>query len=140
MNDENSYSQRAAMLCQGGRVVEMKVSPLASPPGPPLITCQMKKGKPRTEMPSLFGVLLVATLSKLQSQNASLALPHRFVITRPSNECHLLPSDLVFCAIPFSTTCNKSESTSSTQIQDTTNVTPLTQGLSFFDAHNIQDP
>ncbi|GAB1301765.1 Potassium channel subfamily U member 1 [Apodemus speciosus] len=65
----------------------------------------------------------------------------RFVITRPSNECHLLPSDLVFCAIPFSTTCNKSESNSSTQIQDnTTNVTPLAQGLSFYDAFNIHDP
>lgn len=44
--------------------------------------------------------------------------PYRFVITRPANECHLLPSDLVFCAIPFNTTCYKTENVSSTQILD----------------------
>eukprot|EP00069_Balaena_mysticetus_P020750 bmy_13144T0 len=32
-----------------------------------------------------------------------------FVITRPENEFMLLPSDLVFCAIPFSTSCYKKD-------------------------------
>ncbi|KAI4529595.1 hypothetical protein MG293_020273 [Ovis ammon polii] len=36
-----------------------------------------------------------------------------FVITRPENEFSLLPSDLVFCAIPFSTSCYKKDSKAS---------------------------
>lgn len=42
--------------------------------------------------------------------------PYRFVITRPANDCCLLPSDLVFCAIPFSTACYKTKNVSSNQI------------------------
>lgn len=38
---------------------------------------------------------------------------YRFVITRPENEFSLLPSDLVFCAIPFSTSCYKKDSKAS---------------------------
>lgn len=80
-----------------------------------------------------MGVLLVATLSKLQSQKSVFGfIPHRFVITRPANECHLLPSDLVFCAIPFSITCDKSESNASIQDQDTTTkVISMSQGSNF---------
>ena len=88
----------------------------------------------------MWGVA-VATLSKLQSQNPSLASPHRFGITRPSNECHLLPSDLVFCAIPFNTTCGKSDSSPSIQAQNnsTNATTPLAQGSNFFDSHHADE-
>uniref|UniRef100_A0A8C6IID3 Pore-forming subunit of the sperm-specific alkalization activated K(+) current n=1 Tax=Mus spicilegus TaxID=10103 RepID=A0A8C6IID3_MUSSI len=93
-----------------------------------------------------FGILCVGLYRMMDEEepsqehkrgNPSLASPHRFVITRPSNECHLLPSDLVFCAIPFNTTCGKSDSSPSIQAQDnsTNATTPLTQGSNFFDSH-----
>ncbi|XP_031195263.1 potassium channel subfamily U member 1 isoform X2 [Mastomys coucha] len=89
-----------------------------------------------------FGILCVGLYRMIDEEEHSQE-HKRFVITRPANECHLLPSDLVFCAIPFRTTCGKSENNSSTQIQDnTTNVTSLAQESDFYDApeaHDSQD-
>ncbi|XP_043310302.1 potassium channel subfamily U member 1 [Cervus canadensis] len=47
-----------------------------------------------------------------------------FVITRPENEFTLLPSDLVFCAIPFSTSCYQKDSSSSSACE-IINIMPL---------------
>nr|XP_015856995.1 potassium channel subfamily U member 1 isoform X2 [Peromyscus maniculatus bairdii] len=71
--------------------------------------------KPRKTFGQLFcgsldnyGILCVGLYRVMDDGEHSLE-NKRFVITRPSNEFHLLPSDLVFCAIPFSTTCYKTE-------------------------------
>uniref|UniRef100_A0A8C8TF88 Potassium channel subfamily U member 1 n=1 Tax=Peromyscus maniculatus bairdii TaxID=230844 RepID=A0A8C8TF88_PERMB len=71
--------------------------------------------KPRKTFGQLFcgsldnyGILCVGLYRVMDDEFIS-GFPYRFVITRPSNEFHLLPSDLVFCAIPFSTTCYKTE-------------------------------
>uniref|UniRef100_A0A8C9PXC4 BK channel n=1 Tax=Spermophilus dauricus TaxID=99837 RepID=A0A8C9PXC4_SPEDA len=45
-----------------------------------------------------------------------------FVITRPANDLKLLPSDLVFCAIPFSTVCEKKDGDSSQPIHEVQNI------------------
>ncbi|XP_077648843.1 potassium channel subfamily U member 1 [Urocitellus parryii] len=45
-----------------------------------------------------------------------------FVITRPANDLKLLPSDLVFCAIPFSTVCEKRGGDSSQPIHKVQNI------------------
>lgn len=58
-------------------------------------------------MTSLFGSLPVATLASCRTSAFIFDLSYRFVITRPANEFKLLPSDLVFCAIPFRTACYK---------------------------------
>nr|XP_044616550.1 potassium channel subfamily U member 1 isoform X4 [Equus asinus] len=50
----------------------------------------------------------------------------RFVIIRPANDFKLLPSDLVFCAIPFSTSCCKQNSSSSQLPCEIINLAPLT--------------
>ncbi|XP_021025901.1 potassium channel subfamily U member 1 [Mus caroli] len=86
-----------------------------------------------------FGILCVG-LYRLMDEEEPSQEHKRFVITRPSNECHLLPSDLVFCAIPFSTTCGKSDSSSSIQVQDnSTNATPLAQESNFFNSHHADE-
>uniref|UniRef100_A0A8D2D504 Potassium channel subfamily U member 1 n=1 Tax=Sciurus vulgaris TaxID=55149 RepID=A0A8D2D504_SCIVU len=48
-----------------------------------------------------------------------------FVITRPANELKLLPSDLVFCAIPFSTVCEKKDGDSSQPPYEVVNIVPV---------------
>uniref|UniRef100_A0A667H952 BK channel n=1 Tax=Lynx canadensis TaxID=61383 RepID=A0A667H952_LYNCA len=48
----------------------------------------------------------------------------KFVITRPPNNFKLLPSDLVFCAIPYGTSCYKMDGTSS-------QIPPLYKGSSY---------
>lgn len=58
-------------------------------------------------MTSLFRSLPVTTLARCRGSAFIFDLSYRFVITRPANEFKLLPSDLVFCAIPFSTACYK---------------------------------
>ncbi|XP_027795074.2 potassium channel subfamily U member 1 [Marmota flaviventris] len=45
-----------------------------------------------------------------------------FVITRPANDLKLLPSDLVFCAIPFSTVCEKKDGDSFQPIHEVENI------------------
>ncbi|XP_063132049.1 potassium channel subfamily U member 1 isoform X3 [Rattus norvegicus] len=94
--------------------------------------------KPKKTFGQLFcgsldnlGILCVG-LYRMMDEGEHNSERKRFVITRPANECHLLPSDLVFCAIPFSITCDKSESNASIQDQDTTtNVTSMSQGSNF---------
>nr|4HPF_A Chain A, Potassium channel subfamily U member 1 [Homo sapiens]4HPF_B Chain B, Potassium channel subfamily U member 1 [Homo sapiens] len=54
----------------------------------------------------LFGILCVG-LYRIIDEEELNPENKRFVITRPANEFKLLPSDLVFCAIPFSTACYK---------------------------------
>ncbi|XP_045853567.1 potassium channel subfamily U member 1 [Meles meles] len=57
-----------------------------------------------------FGILCLGLYRMIDEeenkpeQNRGVCL---FVITRPSNNFKLVPSDLVFCAIPFSTSCYK---------------------------------
>ncbi|KAB0373428.1 hypothetical protein FD755_015087 [Muntiacus reevesi] len=51
-----------------------------------------------------------------------------FVITRPDNEFTLLPSDLVFCAIPCSTSCYKKDSSSSAACE-IINIMPLKENM-----------
>ena len=50
------------------------------------------------------------------------------MITRPENEFTLLPSDLVFCAIPFSTSCYKKDSSSSAAYE-IINIMPLKENI-----------
>ncbi|XP_036022810.1 potassium channel subfamily U member 1 [Onychomys torridus] len=71
--------------------------------------------KPRKTFGQLFcgsldnyGILCVG-LYRVMDEGEHNLEHKRFVITRPANEFHLLPSDLVFCAIPFSTICYKTE-------------------------------
>ncbi|XP_017168070.1 potassium channel subfamily U member 1 isoform X2 [Mus musculus] len=87
-----------------------------------------------------FGILCVGLYRMIDEEEPSQE-HKRFVITRPSNECHLLPSDLVFCAIPFNTTCGKSDSSPSIQAQNnsTNATTPLAQGSNFFDSHHADE-
>uniref|UniRef100_A0A5F9DV22 Potassium channel subfamily U member 1 n=1 Tax=Oryctolagus cuniculus TaxID=9986 RepID=A0A5F9DV22_RABIT len=56
----------------------------------------------------------------------------QFVITRPANEFKLLPTDLVFCAIPFSTACYKKDSSSSSAPYEITNIIPFFGAENFF--------
>uniref|UniRef100_A0A671DSP4 Potassium channel subfamily U member 1 n=1 Tax=Rhinolophus ferrumequinum TaxID=59479 RepID=A0A671DSP4_RHIFE len=49
-----------------------------------------------------------------------------FVITRPANDFKLLPSDLVFCAIPFNISCYKKDNTSYHGPNEIINTIPLT--------------
>ncbi|XP_053072597.1 potassium channel subfamily U member 1 isoform X3 [Acinonyx jubatus] len=49
----------------------------------------------------------------------------KFVITRPPNNFKLLPSDLVFCAIPYGTSCYKMDGTSSQSPYEIINMVPL---------------
>ncbi|XP_064224755.1 potassium channel subfamily U member 1 [Aotus nancymaae] len=54
----------------------------------------------------LFGILCVGLYRVIDEEDLNPE-NKRFVITRPANGFTLLPSDLVFCAIPFSTACYK---------------------------------
>lgn len=50
------------------------------------------------------------------------------MITRPENDFRVLPSDLVFCAIPFSTSCYKKDS-SPPNPYEIINIVPLTEEM-----------
>nr|XP_044986495.1 potassium channel subfamily U member 1 [Jaculus jaculus] len=82
--------------------------------------------KPRTTFGQLFcgsldnlGILCVGLYRMIDEEERD---PQRkrgvFVITRPANEFLLLPSDLVFCAIPFNIAYYKNNDVSSSQILD----------------------
>ncbi|XP_053434809.1 potassium channel subfamily U member 1 [Nycticebus coucang] len=74
----------------------------------------------------LYGILCIG-LYRLINEEALNSEQKRFVITRPDNEFLLLPSDLVYCAIPFSLDCNqKKDADSSEMPYDTVNIEPLT--------------
>ncbi|XP_008586550.1 PREDICTED: potassium channel subfamily U member 1-like [Galeopterus variegatus] len=81
-----------------------------------------------------FGILCVGLYRMIDEEKFNPE--HRrgvcqFVITRPANECKLLPSDLVFCAIPFRTVCYKRgevpPSKAPYEIINTVPLTPETQ-------------
>ena len=59
---------------------------------------------------SYFGHCLHPHCPSCRGTEFMFGFSYRFVITRPENEFSLLPSDLVFCAIPFSTSCYKKDS------------------------------
>lgn len=75
---------------------------------------------------ALLWPLPVAILSQLRRLRFTFAFSYRFVITRPDNEFKLLPSDLVFCAIPFNISCYKKGNTSYQGPNEIINIIPLT--------------
>ncbi|XP_077887471.1 potassium channel subfamily U member 1 [Ictidomys tridecemlineatus] len=86
--------------------------------------------QPRTTFGQLFcgsldclGILCVG-LYRMIDEEASNPEHKRgvFVITRPANDLKLLPSDLVFCAIPFSTVCEKKDGGLSQPIHEVQNI------------------
>ncbi|KAM5275992.1 potassium channel subfamily U member 1 [Hipposideros larvatus] len=72
-----------------------------------------------------FGILCLG-LYRMIDEEENNPEHKRGVITRPTNEFKLLPSDLVFCAIPFNSSCNKKDVTLYEGPYEIINVTPLT--------------
>uniref|UniRef100_F6ZIC7 Potassium channel subfamily U member 1 n=1 Tax=Equus caballus TaxID=9796 RepID=F6ZIC7_HORSE len=61
-----------------------------------------------------IGILCLGLYRMMDEEEQLISgFSYRFVIIRPANDFKLLPSDLVFCAIPFSTSCCKQNSSSS---------------------------
>ncbi|XP_075413342.1 potassium channel subfamily U member 1 [Tenrec ecaudatus] len=60
---------------------------------------------------SHFGILCLGLYRMIDGEDCSSS-ERRFVITRPSKDFKLLPSDLVFCAIPFNTSYDKKDASS----------------------------
>ncbi|XP_069872139.1 potassium channel subfamily U member 1 [Dipodomys merriami] len=78
-----------------------------------------------------FGILCIGLYRMIDDEENNPE--HRrgvcwFVITRPSIQCKLMPTDLVFCAIPFNTDCCKKDNdVSTTQAPyEIINIAPLT--------------
>uniref|UniRef100_A0A8C7EQ09 Potassium channel subfamily U member 1 n=1 Tax=Neovison vison TaxID=452646 RepID=A0A8C7EQ09_NEOVI len=67
-----------------------------------------------------FGILCLGLYRMIDEEE------NKFVITRPCNTFKLLPSDLVFCAIPFSTSCYKLDTTSPSPYE-TINIVPTSE-------------
>ncbi|XP_005398465.2 PREDICTED: potassium channel subfamily U member 1-like [Chinchilla lanigera] len=73
----------------------------------------------------IFGILCVGLYRMIDDEDHNPE-HKRFVITRPANEFNLLPSDLVFCAIPYNTAYYKKNDASESQTQcEIINVVPL---------------
>uniref|UniRef100_H0XKA6 Potassium calcium-activated channel subfamily U member 1 n=1 Tax=Otolemur garnettii TaxID=30611 RepID=H0XKA6_OTOGA len=73
-----------------------------------------------------FGILCIG-LYRLINEEELNPESKRFVITRPENEFLLLPTDLVYCAIPFSLDCNqKKDAETDGMPYETVNIEPLT--------------
>uniref|UniRef100_A0A8C5VWV5 Potassium channel subfamily U member 1 n=1 Tax=Microcebus murinus TaxID=30608 RepID=A0A8C5VWV5_MICMU len=71
----------------------------------------------------LYGILCVGLYRVIEEGDMN----PEFVITRPDNDFKLLPSDFVFCAIPFNTVCYKKNDVDSPPNQyETMNVVSLT--------------
>ncbi|XP_044911519.1 potassium channel subfamily U member 1 isoform X2 [Felis catus] len=70
-----------------------------------------------------FGILCLGLYRMIDEENNPEE--KRFVITRPPNNFKLLPSDLVFCAIPYGTSCYKMDGTSSQSPYEIINMVPL---------------
>ncbi|XP_021569354.1 potassium channel subfamily U member 1-like [Carlito syrichta] len=65
---------------------------------------------------NILGILCVGLYRLIDEEELESNPEHRrFVITRPANEFKLLSSDLVFCAIPFSTDCYKRNNIASSE-------------------------
>ncbi|XP_054556854.1 potassium channel subfamily U member 1 isoform X2 [Talpa occidentalis] len=75
-----------------------------------------------------FGILCIGLYRMMDKEEANPE-HKRFVITRPDNEFKLLSSDLVFCAIPFNTSCYKKESTPSQNTYESVIIVPQTDTL-----------
>uniref|UniRef100_G3TM81 Potassium channel subfamily U member 1 n=1 Tax=Loxodonta africana TaxID=9785 RepID=G3TM81_LOXAF len=73
-----------------------------------------------------FGILCLGLYRMIDEEDRNPE-HKRFVITRPAKDLKLLPSDLVFCAIPFSTSFYDKDAVSSRQRYETVNLEPLTQ-------------
>nr|XP_012618385.1 potassium channel subfamily U member 1 [Microcebus murinus] len=74
----------------------------------------------------LYGILCVGLYRVIEEGDMNPE-HKRFVITRPDNDFKLLPSDFVFCAIPFNTVCYKKNDVDSPPNQyETMNVVSLT--------------
>ncbi|XP_033621258.1 potassium channel subfamily U member 1-like [Fukomys damarensis] len=74
----------------------------------------------------IFGILCVGLYRMIDDEERNPE-HKRFVITRPANEFTMLPSDLVFCAIPYNTACYKKHDVSASQTQcEIMNVVSLT--------------
>ncbi|XP_042839435.1 potassium channel subfamily U member 1 isoform X4 [Panthera tigris] len=71
-----------------------------------------------------FGILCLG-LYRMIDEEENNPEEKRFVITRPPNNFKLLPSDLVFCAIPYGTSCYKMDGTSSQSPYEIINMVPL---------------
>ncbi|XP_042555562.1 potassium channel subfamily U member 1 [Dipodomys spectabilis] len=78
-----------------------------------------------------FGILCIGLYRMIDDEENNPE--HRrgvcwFVITRPSIQCKLMPTDLVFCAIPFNTDCCKKDNDVSTAQApyEIINIAPLT--------------
>ncbi|XP_072806379.1 potassium channel subfamily U member 1 isoform X1 [Vicugna pacos] len=74
-----------------------------------------------------FGVLCLGLYRMIDKEACNLE-HRRFVITRPENDFRVLPSDLVFCAIPSSTSCYKKDS-SPPNPYEIINIVPLTEEM-----------
>lgn len=75
---------------------------------------------------SCLDLCLEPQLSGCRGSRVIFGFSYRFVITRPCNTFKLLPSDLVFCAIPFSTSCYKLDTTSPSPYE-TINIVPTSE-------------
>ncbi|XP_027945243.1 potassium channel subfamily U member 1 [Eumetopias jubatus] len=79
-----------------------------------------------------FGILCLGLYRMIDEeenkpeQKRGVSLLGEFVITRPANDFKLLPSDLVFCAIPFSTSYYKLD-TSSQSPYEIINIVPTSE-------------
>ncbi|XP_055972642.1 potassium channel subfamily U member 1 [Sorex fumeus] len=60
----------------------------------------------------MFGIMCIG-LYRLMDEDDDQKDDRRFVITRPPNDFSLLPSDFVFCAIPFSVATKKQQDSAS---------------------------
>uniref|UniRef100_A0A8C0JJZ3 Potassium channel subfamily U member 1 n=1 Tax=Canis lupus dingo TaxID=286419 RepID=A0A8C0JJZ3_CANLU len=80
-----------------------------------------------------FGILCLGLYRMIDEEE------NKFVITRPANDFKLLPSDLVFCAIPFSTSCYKMD-TSSKGLYEMTNTVPTSEKVTKIHNSPTTDP
>eukprot|EP00071_Canis_lupus_P026215 XP_022259772.1 potassium channel subfamily U member 1 isoform X2 [Canis lupus familiaris] len=85
-----------------------------------------------------FGILCLG-LYRMIDEEENKPEQKRFVITRPANDFKLLPSDLVFCAIPFSTSCYKMD-TSSKGLYEMTNTVPTSEKVTKIHNSPTTDP
>ncbi|XP_045142805.1 potassium channel subfamily U member 1 [Echinops telfairi] len=77
-----------------------------------------------------FGILCLGLYRKINGEDCSSS-ERRFVITRPSKDFKLLPSDLVFCAIPFNTSYDKKDA-SSPQLYEPVNLARMQKSLDLY--------
>ncbi|XP_036105666.1 potassium channel subfamily U member 1 [Molossus molossus] len=79
-----------------------------------------------------FGILCLGLYRRIDDAELRLifAFSYRFVITRPANRFKLLPSDLLFCAIPFNVSCYEKDNSTYLSSYETINIEPGIPGVS----------